>query len=182
VANHNTTLLGISVARNRRRAPALKPAHVQALPEMEPTEVNTNRLQRFRAASSKDAQAYVLEPTEVSSAIRQSRRASRSPRGMPHGKFASTAVEIRKKVTRSLTKRLGHTQSKAGAVRRLQEPLHVSADVEFDPETEAAVRHFQAAHGLEVDGVVGPATWAALGALGERELQPRSTPTPNTPG
>jgi peptidoglycan hydrolase-like protein with peptidoglycan-binding domain len=66
----------------------------------------------------------------------------------------------------------GHAQSKAGAVRLLQEALRVSVDGEFGPETEAAVRHFQAAHGLEVDGVVGPATWAALGSPGEHELNP----------
>jgi peptidoglycan hydrolase-like protein with peptidoglycan-binding domain len=66
----------------------------------------------------------------------------------------------------------GGGQSKAGAVRLLQGALRISVDGEFGPETESAVRHFQAAHGLEVDGVVGPATWAALGAPGERELNP----------
>ena len=32
----------------------------------------------------------------------------------------------------------------------------------FDETTETAVRAFQAARGLHVDGVCGPETWAAL--------------------
>lgn len=35
----------------------------------------------------------------------------------------------------------------------------------FDGSTEAAVRKFQKQHGLKVDGVVGPNTWAALLAM-----------------
>ncbi len=61
---------------------------------------------------------------------------------------------------------------RGGAVRRLQEALHVSVDGEFGPATEAAVRHFQAEHGLTVDGVVGVATWSALGESGLPELHP----------
>ena len=40
----------------------------------------------------------------------------------------------------------------------------VSADGEFGAVTEDAVRDFQSANGLTVDGVVGPLTWAALAA------------------
>jgi peptidoglycan hydrolase-like protein with peptidoglycan-binding domain len=62
--------------------------------------------------------------------------------------------------------------SRADAVRRLQEALHVEADGTFGPETEAAVRRMQAQHGLTVDGVVGPQTWNALGIVEQTTLHP----------
>jgi peptidoglycan hydrolase-like protein with peptidoglycan-binding domain len=36
-------------------------------------------------------------------------------------------------------------------------------DREFGPLTQSAVKDFQSAHGLEVDGQVGQQTWHALG-------------------
>lgn len=66
----------------------------------------------------------------------------------------------------------GGEGSSAGAVARLQNALHLTADGEFGPETEAAIRRLQARHGLTVDGVVGSATWSVIGVSGERELKP----------
>lgn len=48
------------------------------------------------------------------------------------------------------------------AVKRLQMALQIAADGSFGPETDRAVREFQSAAGLTVDGVVGRVTWQAL--------------------
>jgi peptidoglycan hydrolase-like protein with peptidoglycan-binding domain len=63
-------------------------------------------------------------------------------------------------------------QGSGNAVARLQHALHMQADGSFGPETEAAIRRLQARHGLTVDGVAGPATWALLGISSEPELKP----------
>jgi len=52
---------------------------------------------------------------------------------------------------------------KGAPVKRLQQKLGVTADGDFGPATERAVRDFQNAQGLVVDGIAGPDTFMAIG-------------------
>ena len=53
--------------------------------------------------------------------------------------------------------------TKGNEVKELQEFLGIGADGIFGSGTEAAVKKWQAANGLIADGIVGPATWDAMG-------------------
>lgn len=79
------------------------------------------------------------------------------------------------------TLRRGSRGSAVGALQRvlvsLGHPLTVDDD--FGPNTDRAVRAFQASAGLGVDGVVGPDTKRALAAaLASRGQAPSPAPTP----
>jgi peptidoglycan hydrolase-like protein with peptidoglycan-binding domain len=49
-------------------------------------------------------------------------------------------------------------------VKQVQAKVGITADGNFGPKTEAAVRAFQRGKGMVPDGIVGPKTWAALDA------------------
>ena len=63
--------------------------------------------------------------------------------------------------------------SKGASVKQLQELLKITADGMFGPNTETAVKAFQRANGLAVDGIVGAKTWAAL--LGSSSEKPNNS-------
>jgi peptidoglycan hydrolase-like protein with peptidoglycan-binding domain len=48
--------------------------------------------------------------------------------------------------------------SKNATVKLIQEKLGLTADGDFGPGTEKAVKAWQSANGLTADGIVGPAT------------------------
>lgn len=58
--------------------------------------------------------------------------------------------------------------SRGESVKKLQTALHIQPDGIFGSITEEAVKDFQKANGLVVDGIVGPKTWSKLGATGSQ--------------
>lgn len=66
-----------------------------------------------------------------------------------------------------------HRSHRGGGVRSLQRRIGVPADGAFGPGTEAALKRWQAAHGLVPDGVAGPRTRAKLGLGPGRVLKRR---------
>lgn len=76
--------------------------------------------------------------------------------------------------------------SQGESVTYLQELLEQAGltpdpeDGNFGPATLAAVQSFQSTHGLDVDGVVGPTTWAALTAESNPQDDPNA-PTGDVP-
>ena len=68
-------------------------------------------------------------------------------------------------------------------VKLMQQKLGIEPAVtNFGPKTEAAVKAWQAAHGLNADGIVGDKTWAMIMAEGQSVPVPVETPIPQSTG
>jgi peptidoglycan DL-endopeptidase CwlO len=94
--------------------------------------------------------------------------------------FAAPAQAAGKARSRAHPRRILREGASGPQVAHLQRLLGVHVDGGFGPSTLRAVRRFQAAHGLLVDGQVGPHTWAALetewrGFAGETVLREGDT-------
>jgi putative chitinase len=73
-----------------------------------------------------------------------------------------SAAPVNPQITDAVTQTL-REGSKGELVKRMQAVLGVSADGDFGPGTERAVKAWQAKNGLTADGIVGPKTLAAMG-------------------
>jgi predicted heme/steroid binding protein len=80
---------------------------------------------------------------------------------------------LKRKRSRGRSGRAHHRSHGGGGVRSLQRRIGVPADGVFGPGTEAALKRWQAAHGLVPDGVAGPQTRAKLGLGPGRVLKRR---------
>ncbi len=67
--------------------------------------------------------------------------------------------------------------SQGPLVAQVQKALQIPADGIFGPQTDDAVRRYQARAGMHVDGIVGPLTWASLferpSAVGATNVPPQ---------
>lgn len=76
-----------------------------------------------------------------------------------------------------MTLRVG---SRGNEVRLLQEKLGISADGNFGPGTERALREWQTRNGLTADGIAGPRTLTALGVISTTNTTTPPAPQPAT--
>jgi peptidoglycan hydrolase-like protein with peptidoglycan-binding domain len=97
---------------------------------------------------------------------------------MPVSATSSTRTASHRSVTQSPLLREG---ASGPSVSRLQHLLRskgyrIEVDGLFGPKTAAAVRAYQHREGLQVDGVVGPQTWGSLGTRGTGGTSPSPSP------
>jgi putative chitinase len=119
---------------------------------------NANNLNEIADTDDVTRMTKKINGGDIGLADRQSRYANAM--NVLGGKISSsTNSQITDAVTQSTVLRVG---SKGDLVKKMQAVLGVTADGDFGPGTERAVKAWQTSKGLTADGVVGPKTLAAM--------------------
>ncbi len=122
---------------------------------------NANNLNEIADTDDVTRMTKKINGGDIGLADRQSRYANAI--SVLGGKISSTPSSTNSQITDAVTQstvlRVG---SKGELVKKMQAVLGVTADGDFGPGTERAVKAWQTSKGLTADGVVGPKTLAAM--------------------
>jgi putative chitinase len=122
---------------------------------------NANNLNEIADTDDVTRMTKKINGGDIGLADRQSRYANAI--SVLGGKISSTPSSTNSQITDAVTQstvlRVG---SKGDLVKKMQTVLGVTADGDFGPGTERAVKAWQTSKGLTADGVVGPKTLAAM--------------------
>lgn len=153
--------------------------------------------ERLNTAGARDAQGRALQADGVfgqntQDAVRNFQRTSSLEVDGIAGPATLRALEgaVRARAASPMADGVLREGERGAEVRQLQERLNAAgardaqgralqSDGVFGQNTEDAVRNFQRARGLEVDGIAGPATLRALQAA--QQNPPRPNPSPDAP-
>jgi putative chitinase len=117
---------------------------------------NTNKLNAVADTGNVAALTKKINGGDIGLADRQARYAKAM--AALGGKIT---VPVNPQITDAVTQTL-RRGSKGDDVKKMQAKLGLSADGDFGPGTEAALKKWQTANGLTADGVAGPKTLAKL--------------------
>jgi putative chitinase len=117
---------------------------------------NTNKLNAIADTGNVAALTKKINGGDIGLADRQARY-SKAMAALG----GKVSAPINSQITDAVTQIL-RRGSKGDDVKRMQAKLGLSADGDFGPGTEAALRKWQSANGLTADGVAGPKTLSKL--------------------